>query len=285
MPSPSLLYFSIFSPLHYLPISLILPEMLTKYSNLLLELPPIYLQTSEDVSKEANKMDASLDVNRFTNENKTGVTPPPPIEYQSYEINAAIPNLPDRGSLSPSRIGSFVVKPVAQDREWGLSKSDENLSVEQKRAKLEQQLTELDAQIRSETTAKNGVEKLVQFYANDPTAQRKAETELADAEKKIKSLQDSKRNVKQALTDLNGDKEPEENGNHHTTPTPEGGDEKPVLVKVRGLFDYAATCDTELSFKEGDILTITEQDESGWWYAEVDGRAGFVPQNYVEVTD
>jgi hypothetical protein len=46
--------------------------MLTKYANLLLELPPVYLQTSEDVSKEANKMDASLDVNRFTNENKTG---------------------------------------------------------------------------------------------------------------------------------------------------------------------------------------------------------------------
>eukprot|EP00026_Physarum_polycephalum_P006093 Phypoly_transcript_06134.p1 GENE.Phypoly_transcript_06134~~Phypoly_transcript_06134.p1 ORF type:complete len:485 (+),score=114.94 Phypoly_transcript_06134:175-1629(+) len=257
--------------------------MLTKYANLLLEMPPVYLQTSEDVSKEASKMDASLDVNRFTNENKTGVTPPPPIEYQSYEINAAIPNLPDRGSLSPSRMGSFMVKStVSADREWGLTKADESLTVEQKRSKLEQQLIDLDAHIRSETTAKNGVEKLVQFYANDPAAQRKAESELADAEKKIKTLQDHKQNVKTLLTELNGGVPPAENG--HPEPT-EGVEEKTVLVKVRGLFDYVATCDTELSFKEGDILTITEQDESGWWYAEVDGRAGFVPQNYVEVTE
>lgn len=28
---------------------------------------------------------------------------------------------------------------------------------------------------------------------------------------------------------------------------------------MRGLYDYAATCDTELTFKEGDILTVTEQ--------------------------
>jgi len=53
-------------------------------------------------------------------------------------------------------------------------------------------------------------------------------------------------------------------------------------VRARGLYDYTATCDTELSFRQGDILTITEQDDSGWWYAELRGKAGFVPNNYVE---
>lgn len=38
--------------------------------------------------------------------------------------------------------------------------------------------------------AKSGVEKLVQFYASDPVAQRKAEDELAEAERKVKALQD-----------------------------------------------------------------------------------------------
>jgi len=51
------------------------------------------------------------------------------------------------------------------------------------------------------------------------------------------------------------------------------------------MFDYNATCETELSFKEGDILSITEQDESGWWYAEMNGKVGFIPQNYVEVIE
>lgn len=54
-------------------------------------------------------------------------------------------------------------------------------------------------------------------------------------------------------------------------------------MRVRGLYDYTATCDTELSFREGDVLSVTEQDDSGWWYAELNGQSGFVPNNYVEV--
>ena len=54
-------------------------------------------------------------------------------------------------------------------------------------------------------------------------------------------------------------------------------------VKVRGLYDYTATCDTELSFKEGEEFYVSEQDESGWWYATLGDKSGFVPQNYVEV--
>jgi len=56
-----------------------------------------------------------------------------------------------------------------------------------------------------------------------------------------------------------------------------------VEVKARALFDYEAANDTELGFKAGDILTVTEQDESGWWYAELSGKQGFVPNNYLSV--
>jgi len=49
------------------------------------------------------------------------------------------------------------------------------------------------------------------------------------------------------------------------------------------LYDYTASADTELSFKEGDIFYVTLQDDSGWWYATIDDKQGFVPENYVEV--
>lgn len=65
----------------------------------------------------------------------------------------------------------------------------------------------------------------------------------------------------------------------------ESGDNPEVLVRVKGIYDYEATCDTELSFKEGQEFTVTEQDPSGWWYATVDGKQGFVPANYVKVLD
>jgi hypothetical protein len=32
-----------------------------------------------------------------------------------------------------------------------------------------------------------------------------------------------------------------------------------------------------LSFKEGQVLIITEQQSSGWWVADVNGKTGMVP--------
>ncbi len=50
---------------------------------------------------------------------------------------------------------------------------------------------------------------------------------------------------------------------------PEGEDafeeETAAEVKARALFDYDAANDAELSFKAGDILIVTEQDDSGWY--------------------
>jgi len=62
----------------------------------------------------------------------------------------------------------------------------------------------------------------------------------------------------------------------------EEAEETCVEIKAKALFDYEAANETELAFKAGDILTVTEQDQSGWWYAELNGKQGFVPNNYVE---
>jgi hypothetical protein len=42
-------------------------------------------------------------------------------------------------------------------------------------------------------------------------------------------------------------------------------------------------CWRQQGFKAGDILTVSWQDESGWWYAELGDQQGFVPSNYVMV--
>jgi hypothetical protein len=54
-------------------------------------------------------------------------------------------------------------------------------------------------------------------------------------------------------------------------------------VRARCLFDYRADNQKELSFKTGDIITILNQDSSGWWLAHHEGRSGFVPKNYLEL--
>jgi hypothetical protein len=60
-------------------------------------------------------------------------------------------------------------------------------------------------------------------------------------------------------------------------PTPRG----PAL-KVRALFDYTGETEPELSFKKGDIITVTEKDESGWWQGELNGERGVFPSGWVE---
>ena len=92
-------------------------------------------------------------------------------------------------------------------QQWGLSSADESLSNDQKKAKLEQQLKEVNEDIESEIKSKKGLgtafrvtasrinlncllikfivcgatDKLVKFYAADPVAQKKAVQVLSSA--------------------------------------------------------------------------------------------------------
>ncbi|XP_035010812.2 relA-associated inhibitor [Hippoglossus stenolepis] len=47
------------------------------------------------------------------------------------------------------------------------------------------------------------------------------------------------------------------------------------------LWSYPAQAADELSFKDGDMVTILQKPEGpGWWWASLCGREGFVPYNY-----
>ncbi len=81
--------------------------------------------------------------------------------------------------------------------------------------------------------------------------------------------------------------------------SPWGGSQ---AYKAKALFKFEAKSDLQLSFKkvgagrrrvevqtqmvarraQGDIMTIVEEREGGWWLAEMDGKQGAVPYNYVQ---
>ena len=53
--------------------------------------------------------------------------------------------------------------------------------------------------------------------------------------------------------------------------------------KRRALFDYAAQEPNELTFRDGDIITIVEETaNSEWWTGELKGAVGLFPSNYTE---
>jgi len=51
---------------------------------------------------------------------------------------------------------------------------------------------------------------------------------------------------------------------------------------VKALYDYVGADANELDFFAGDSIQVLEEDGSGWWTGEIDGRKGLFPSNYVE---
>jgi hypothetical protein len=53
--------------------------------------------------------------------------------------------------------------------------------------------------------------------------------------------------------------------------------------KATALYDFQAAETIELSFKEGDVLLITKK-KGHWWVAELNGKTGLVPPNFLKVS-
>ena len=56
-------------------------------------------------------------------------------------------------------------------------------------------------------------------------------------------------------------------------------------VKAKAMYDYSASNADELSFSEGEMLTIVDTSEDEWWKAERDGAVFIVPAGYLEVAE
>jgi len=56
----------------------------------------------------------------------------------------------------------------------------------------------------------------------------------------------------------------------------------PARPTVKALYDYEASSNDELTFHEGDMITIIQKDNGGWWEGELRGKRGWIPANYVQ---
>jgi len=51
---------------------------------------------------------------------------------------------------------------------------------------------------------------------------------------------------------------------------------------ARALYDYTALTETELTFKQGDLIRIVAKTDDFWWDGELNGKTGYVPSNYIK---
>jgi len=265
--------------------------MLTQYANFHNEIPPALQQIGQILSKATQNILVEGDINLFANENKTNFVQPPEIQYEAYVWESPIQldsNAPSSTVISPRStvdlppLEARVKKSEFLSKTYGLTEQDNSLSKEEKIEKLREQYQEVKGSLKSEFHSKRGLEQLVKFYGPEPVQQDKAKRELEEQNNKISFLKDARTKIRSQLLEL-GDTSVQDDPLEEEGPLLVTQPARPY-VTARGLYDYSATNDTELSFLEGDILTITEQDESGWWYAELRGNVGFIPRNYVEIS-
>ncbi|XP_076245799.1 rho-type guanine nucleotide exchange factor isoform X2 [Calliopsis andreniformis] len=58
---------------------------------------------------------------------------------------------------------------------------------------------------------------------------------------------------------------------------------KPDAPKfVTAIFPFRGKNNDELCFKKGDVITITQTDEEGWWEGTLNDKTGWFPSNYVK---
>ncbi|KAI8081130.1 hypothetical protein BDF21DRAFT_339095 [Thamnidium elegans] len=51
---------------------------------------------------------------------------------------------------------------------------------------------------------------------------------------------------------------------------------------VVALYDFEAVNVEELNIKQGDMIIVTNKDDSGWWEGTLNGQSGIFPANYVD---
>jgi len=252
-----------------------LQECLRTYTTSAKTQPGVFQEAADKINTAVEAIDVNADIASYVKSHATNKSCPPAIEVELY---AGF----DSGSGSSSSSSISISAPSTA--QWGLGHADAGLSLSQKISKLEGQISKLENMIRTDEQESSAMEKMSAAYAKDPVAKKKADAELAAIKDRMntnRGILDKLNSDLSALQSEGGGEEPAAEADSKAAD--QGGDAQENPVKVRGLYDYKASCDTELSFNEGDVFVVTLMDDSGWWYATIDDKQGFVPENYVEI--
>jgi hypothetical protein len=59
----------------------------------------------------------------------------------------------------------------------------------------------------------------------------------------------------------------------------------PICQLVQAIYDYQGENNDELNISKGDIITVTQTPDGGWFEGTLNGVTGWFPSNYVVPID
>jgi len=202
------------------------------------------------IQDSISKIDREADNTMFTNQNELYFKKPEPFVFEPY------------GS---DNISNIILN---ENTKHQLSMSLEVFN---------KQLISIEQNIEKSNRELQGIEQLIKVYSDKPT--------FGNAEDS-KSQRDE---VKEKLEKLKSDREIY---NYIVNKLKDIGVEfeRPIIIsslrkKAKALYDFDAIQSNQLSFKEGDIITVLDQEGSGWVKGQIGPKIGLVPEEYIKIID
>ncbi|XP_058860319.1 arf-GAP with SH3 domain, ANK repeat and PH domain-containing protein 2-like [Acipenser ruthenus] len=100
-----------------------------------------------------------------------------------------------------------------------------------------------------------------------------------------RSLQPDSPSARSSTSDANGAKPAPQGSAPHPLPRRTVG--KPRIRRVKAIYDCIADHHDELTFKEGEIIVVTGEDDADWWMGYIEGqqpqKKGLFPASFVHI--
>jgi len=139
------------------------------------------------------------------------------------------------------------------------------------------QLISVEQSIERSNRELQGIEQLIQVYSDKPSFGNADESisqrdEVKEQLEKLKRDRDIYSSIVNKLKSIGVELE------------------RPVIIsslhkKAKALYNFDATQSNQLSFKEGETITILNQEGNGWVKGQIGPKIGLVPEDYIEIIE
>lgn len=228
-------------------------------------IPPALSAATQNMRKSASSIDRQSDINAFITVTTTHSVKPPEAKYEPFtssETSNGLARQASRVSVSPAiNTKKLESTPVNGNAPQSTS-------------------TASTANVTGTSTGTTSLRQLVRALYNydateDSELSFKANEKLIVLQKDDSGWWQGELNGRVGMFPSNfveviDPNAPQKNPDH-----------KELVGQVKVLYDYTADSDSELTIKEGELLTVESEDE-GWYFGfNSKGESGRFPSNYV----
>ncbi|XP_068729392.1 formin-binding protein 1-like [Montipora capricornis] len=285
-------------------------ELLKDYSNLETKVMPIIQKCLDNIKDYGNSVKGPEDSKILSEQNKTAIEPPKDIQFEEYGKAQTLNRQPQSGIKESKKKKGFgnLLRKGKKHGEADLDGRDQALSPGQKLRTCKKKVQQLDSQIAQLKNSREGMEKMVDVYRQNPSLgdPNTIEQQLSENARELDALNEDLHKYQCYLAALENKTAPPAPEKYSAvnraqpqaaptedhfdgTPPPPAPAPPPAMlvppveepdddpgewgeddeVQCKVIYDFQASNDGELTVSEGEVLFVLEQDHDNSGWTKV----------------